>query len=403
MKVLISGGGIGGLTAALCLLQHGAEVHVLERAPALGEVGAGIQLPPNAMKVFKALGLDMALAEIASRPDAIEARMGRSGLELFHIPLAEIAVTRWGAPYLHIHRADYIHVLENALRAKAPDAVHLGANVVGYTQSAGGVQVQLADGREFLGDVLIGADGIHSPVRAQMLGPQKSVFTGHIAWRAVVPVDALGKDAPRPRACVWMGAGRHCVTYRLRRGELANFVGVVERDDWTIESWTERGAAEEAKADFKDWHPTITRILSEAKELYRWALFDRAPLSTWVDGRVALLGDAAHPMLPFMAQGAAMAVEDAWVVAQKLSEGTSIEVALQAYQQTRFERASEIQAGSRATAKTFHKRTWLSQIATYAPMWLAGKIAPNAIHKRQDLIYGYDVTHDFLSPHQTKY
>ena len=392
MKILISGGGIGGLTAALCFLHHGAEVTVLEQASELSEVGAGIQIPPNAMKVFAALDLDAALAETAFRPLAIEARMGRSGLELFHFPLAEHADKRWNAPYLHIHRADYITVLASALRAQSPHALQLGAEVAGYSQTEDAVEVRLADGRRISGDALIGADGIHSPVREQMLGPEKPIFTGNVAWRAVVPMAALGEHAPRPTACAWMGLGKHCVTYRLRRGTLANFVGVVERDDWTTESWTERGTREEALADFANWHPTITHLLSEADKLYRWALFDRAPLPRWIDGRVALLGDAAHPMLPFMAQGAAMAVEDAWVVAREMTQKTSPARGLEAYQHLRQTRASRVQAGSRANAKTFHKRTRLGQLAIYGPMWLAGKFAPMALHRRQDPIYGHDVT-----------
>lgn len=392
MKIIVSGAGIGGLTAALCFVHQGAEVTVLERAPELGDVGAGIQVPPNAMKVFENLGLDNELAKIAFRPEAIEARMGRSGLGLFNIPLADAATARWGAPYLHIHRADYITVLENALRTQAPSAIQLGAELVSYSQNETGVTAKLVDGTEVMGDVLIGADGIHSPIRETMLGPQAPFFTGNVAWRAVVPIEKLGDLTPHPTACAWMGAGKHCVTYRLRRGELANLVAVVERDDWTVESWNERGTNEEALADFEGWHPTITRILSEAKELYRWALFDRAPLANWVDGRVALLGDAAHPMLPFMAQGAAMAVEDGFVLADELAKADNINHGLHAYQRRRQKRTAAVQAGSRANAKTFHKRGPAAQFATYGPMWLAGKIAPTAIHARQDWLYGHDVT-----------
>ena len=392
MRVIISGAGIGGLTAALCFLHHGIEVTVLERAPELAEVGAGIQLPPNAMKVFQNLGFEDALVDIAFRPEALEARMGRSGLQLFNIPVANAAIERWGAPYLNIYRADYIAVLLKALRAKRPDAVHLGAEIIGYEQTTNAVRAQLADGSHITGDVLIGSDGVHSLIRTAMMGDDTPVFTGNVAWRAVVPTEKLGDLAPRPTACVWVGPGKHCVTYRLRRGALTNFVGVIERDDWTIESWSERGTKTEALADFDGWHPTITRILNEAEELYRWALFDRAPLTKWTDGQVALMGDAAHPMLPFMAQGAAMAVEDAWTLAQQLALTDNAPRALEDYQALRQARASHVQALSRANAKTFHKRTRLSQLATYGPVWLAGKIVPTYIHARQDWLYGHDVT-----------
>ena len=413
MKVLISGAGIGGLSAALCLLHHGCEVAICERAEKLDDIGAGIQLPPNAMRVFAALGLDGALTARAFKPTALEARMGRSGRQLFTIPLEDAAAQpRWGAPYLHIHRADYIAVLEAALRAKAPDALHLGAEVNGYSQTEDAVNAHLADGRTLSGDALIAADGIHSRIQRQMLGPQQPRFTGNMAWRATVPMPLLEQksaaDKPRPTACVWIGPGRHCVTYELRSGALANFVGVVECGETldgtyeAAESWAARGTPAQAIADFKDWHPTLTGLLTEATELYRWALFDRNPLPKWVEGRVALLGDAAHPMLPFMAQGAAMAVEDAWAVARALTNSLTgkngasqnIEPALTAYQDQRHARTARVQAGSRANAKTFHRRSRVSQIGTYAPMWLVDKLAPALIYQSQDWLYGYDVTYD---------
>lgn len=407
MKVVIAGGGLGGLTAALCCLHHGHEVTVLERAPALEEVGAGIQIPPNAMKVYAALGLDGALAAAGFRPQALEARMGRSGRRLFRVPLAAAAPARWGAPYLHIHRADFLAVLEQALRARAPGALKLGVQVTGHADGPQGVTAQLADGGEVIGDVLVGADGLHSAVRARMLGPDAPRFTGMTAWRAVVPMAALGPDAPPPTACVWMGPGRHCVTYRLRGGTLANFVGVVEcpatpagqaaarpPESRPAESWSARGSAGEALADFEGWHPTITGLIGAAATLYRWALFDRPPLARWVSGRVALLGDAAHPMLPFMAQGAAMAAEDAWVLAAFLARAGTGDVAraLQAYERARKGRASAVQAASRANARVFHRRSPAGQIATYGPMWLAGRLAPAAIARRQDWLYAHDVT-----------
>ena len=408
MKVLISGAGIGGLSAALCLLHHGIDVAVFERAEKLDDIGAGIQLPPNAMRVFAALGLDGALSARAFKPTALEARMWRSGRQLFTIGLEDTAQPRWGAPYLHIHRADYIDVLAAALRARAPHALHLGAAVSAYSQTENAVSAHLADGRTLSGDALMAADGMHSLVQGQMLGPQKPEFTGNMAWRATVPMrlleNKLADKAPRPTACVWMGQGRHCVTYQLRGGALANFVGVVECDETlggtyeAAESWAARGTSAQAIADFKDWHPTLTGLLEEATTLYRWALFDRKPLSKWVEGRVALLGDAAHPMLPFMAQGAAMAVEDAWVAANELARqngvAQNIEQALTGYQHKRHARTARVQAGSRANAKTFHRRSRLAQFATYGPMWLADKLAPGILHRSQNWLYGYDVTYD---------
>lgn len=391
-KAIIAGGGIGGLTSALCFHHQGWSVEVCERSPELGEVGAGIQISPNAMKVFEALGLGKALAAVGFRPEAIELRMGQSGMRLIRTELGDAAASRWGSPYLHIHRADLISVLAKALEERAPGSIRLGASIVSYKQTDVGVTTTLADGGESSGDVLVGADGIHSAVRNQMLGPEQPVFTGNVAWRCVVPVDRLGDDVPDPVACAWMGRGKHAVTYLLRGGQLANLVAVIERDDWTKESWTEQGSREEALADFAGWHPIVTRLIEESDALFRWALFDRAPLKRWTDSRVSLLGDSAHPMLPFMAQGAAMAIEDAWTLSAQLASKRPVQEALRAYEKIRFERASGVQAGSRANAGTFHKRTALARLATYGPMWLAGRLAPQVLNNRQDHLYGHDVT-----------
>ena len=394
MKVLIVGGGIGGLTAALCCHHFGHDVTVFEKASVMSEVGAGIQLSPNAMKVFNALGIEKQISEQAFRPEKIEARMGESGRHIFSIPLAQHAVQKWGALYLHIHRADYIAALKSALETKLPNAIKTHAQVVRYTQDASQAVVHLADGRQFAGDVLIGADGIKSNIRQTMFGDDKPEFTGNVAWRVVVETEAL-EHPPNPTACVWMGRGRHGVTYRLRQGKLVNFVGVVERDDWRQESWTERGDKQDALHDFKGWHPSLTAILERADEasLYRWALFDRKPLPRWTDGRIALLGDAAHPMLPFLAQGAAMAVEDAWSLAANLSavERPS-EQSLLAYEKSRLARTSKVQAASRANMKTFHQPSRAGQIITYGPMWAAGQLMPSIVHNRLNWLYGYGVT-----------
>jgi len=403
--VLISGAGIGGLTTALCCIHKGLQVTLLEKAAELTEVGAGIQIPPNAMKVFEALGVQNFIAEKAFKSECIETRMGQSGASIFSISLGDYVLKRWGAPYYHIHRADLISALEAALLATGKLDLLTNTEVIGYTQSKDQVQVKLADGSTVKGDAFIGADGIHSPTRNEMHGLEQPRFTGNVAWRCVAPVEKLDVNAPAPNVCVWMGSGRHCTTYRLRGGELANLVAVVERDDWKSESWTEQGSREEALEDFKDWHPVITRMLESADKLFRWALFDRPPLSSWCDGRVALLGDAAHPMPPFFAQGAAMAIEDAWAISHYLSiangysasnsaSTSSIDVqeALKRYQSLRYQRATSVQSRSRANVKTFHQTSLAGKLKTYGPMWIAGKVMPSIVYRQLDSLYAYDIT-----------
>lgn len=393
MKVLIVGGGIGGLTAALCCAHFGHDVVVLEQSRTFGEVGAGIQLPPNAMAVFKALGVADRIAQDAVRPAALQARMGLTGRDIFSVPLIDWAEARWGSPYLHIHRADYVAALVDCLVEKTSVTLRFGATVAGIDAKA--ASVTLADGERMSGDVLVGADGIHSVVRESLFGPDAPRFTGTIAWRAVVPMEVLGDAAPARTACVWMGPGRHAVTYQLRRGAMANFVGVVERDTPGSEDWTARGTKAEALTDFAGWHPTVTGLIETASDdtLYRWALYDRPPLPTWGRGCTTLLGDAAHPMLPFMAQGAAMAVEDGWVLARTISdEAGPVEQALTAYAAQRLPRTSRAHAASRANRSTFHKRSLPARLATYGPMWLAGRVAPQIVRQRLDWLYRHDVT-----------
>ncbi len=383
MKILIAGGGIGGLTAALCALHQGFEATVFERAKTYEPIGAGIQLSPNAMKVFRAIGLEDAITAKAFQPNSLQARMGRSGREMFNISLAN---HKWGAPYLHIHRAALMEILVSALNKRAPYSLQMGREARGYD---GGTL--LLNDTEVTGDIIIAADGIKSLLRQQMIGPQRAEFTGNVAWRAVMSLDALGEHAPPPTACVWMGPKRHAVTYRLGQDNLVNFVGVVERDDWQGESWTERGAPAELQADFAGWHPVIDQIIQNVPpdKLFKWALFDRPPLDDWVEGRTVLLGDAAHPMLPFMAQGAAMAIEDGWVLMQALKDNPDPEAVLNSYQLQRQPRTARAQRQSRANMGLYHKKNALSQALTYGPMWLGGKLAPQFARSRLDWLYSW--------------
>lgn len=393
MKIGIIGGGVGGLSTALCALRFGHQVTILEQAPKLEEVGSGIQLSPNAITVLQALGLSGAMKALAFEPKAIEARLGRSGRRIFKIPLKDYAQQNWNAPYLHMHRADLIKILEGELKRLSPKALHLGQRMTSYKERGQQVRVDFESAKQMSFDLLVGADGIRSSVRRQMLGADPARFTGNVAWRAVVPKAKLGGLSIPPTAGLWMGPKRHAVIYHIRGGDYVNFAGVVERDDWQQEGWFEKGDKADLIRDFAGWHPVIIKLIDHIEEdgLYRWALFDRLPLERWVDGRVVLLGDAAHPMLPFLAQGAAMAIEDSWSLMQNLQH-YDVPAALEHYQKQRLPRTSKVQAASRANMGIYHRQHALSQLMTYGPMWLADKFVPAIVHKRMDWLYGYDVT-----------
>ncbi|MEL6450814.1 MAG: FAD-dependent monooxygenase [Pseudomonadota bacterium] len=398
MKALIAGAGIGGLATGIALALRGWHVQVFERAPALEEIGAGLQISPNGWRVLEALGVAQALRPTVFEPEAIEMRLGRSGRRVFHLPMRGYAVARWGAPFMHVHRADLHSVLAARLETLQPGAVALDQDVTGYAQDGTAVMLQRGDAEDVTGDVLIGADGWRSVIRTQMLGAGRPTYTGNIAWRAVVPVDALGAHAPPPTACIWAGDKRHAVTTRLRGGQLANFVGLVEEPEPAPEGWRVEGDRAQAQAAFAGWHPTIAAILASAPTLNRWALFDRPPLSRWHDGRVALLGDAAHPMLPSLAQGAVMALEDAWVLAGALAARDRVEDGLQAYFDLRIARTARVQQVSRANARLFHKGSTLGQLGFYGPMAIGARLFPGLIHARQDWVYRYDALAVFPAP-----
>lgn len=391
-RALIVGGGIGGLSAAIALALRGWEVRVLEQAPALTEIGAGLQISPNGTKVLRALGVLEALQPVLFEPESVDLRLGRSGGRIFSIPMRRIARQRWGAGYYQVHRADLVEALRARLEEMQPGAISLGSAITGYLQADREIAA-LADGVEVgSADLLIGADGIRSVVREQMLGAEHPRFTGNVAWRAVVPVERLGVEAPPPSGTIWAGSKRHAVTTYLRAGSLVNFVGIVEQSGWNEEGWHHSGDPQAALAAFEGWHPTVRRILSEAETIHRWALFDRPPLPRWSEGRAVLLGDACHPMLPSMAQGAVQALEDAWVLAEHLERDPDPTVAANAYFEARIARVTAIQKRSAANSRLFHLPNAVMRTAAYLPLGVADRVFPSALHGLQDRIYGHDVT-----------
>ncbi|NKB59127.1 MAG: NAD(P)-binding protein [Alphaproteobacteria bacterium] len=359
-KAIIAGAGLGGLTLALCLAREGFEVCVLEQARALGEVGAGVQISANGARVLHQLGLEERLRRVSFTPERGEIRHWQSGETLATRPLGASSIEKFGFPYYHLHRADLHDILseaivDTAVASRAAMTMYLGHKVTGVTQTDTEVSVSTAAGTEIEADVLIGCDGIHSTVRAELFGPDQPRFTGCIAWRATIPTRRLPADHVRPVASNWIGRGGHFVHYYLRGGDLVNCVGVTERDQWTAESWSAEGARGEFQSDFEGWHEDLQLLIQNTETCFRWGLFDRDPMPQWSEGRVTLLGDACHAMLPFMAQGAVMAIEDGYTLAQCLSVGREdIPAALVRYETLRRDRTAQVQQMSRDNIQFFH-------------------------------------------------
>ncbi len=352
LKVGVVGGGIGGLSAALALLHIGFDVHVYEQAAELGEVGAGVQVSPNASRLLHRYGLADELARTGVKPLGWHQRRWEDGRTLLRSPLAGPLEAAFGSPHYQIHRADLLSALAGAVPA---ERIHVGHHLVGLVDRGNSVEARFANGGRVDVDVLVGADGIHSAVRNELFGPEKPRFTGCAAYRGLIPAERLRHLDLEVTAQIWMGPGREFVHYFVRSGRLLNFVAVVEQDTWTRESWTDRGDLADALEAFDGWHPQVRSILASADETFIWALFDRLPLERWSDGRVTLLGDACHPMLPFMAQGAAQAIEDGAALAACLTEASSnIPEALGRYERLRIPRTARLQAMSANNKTRFH-------------------------------------------------
>ena len=381
LDVVIVGGGVAGLAAAAALHQRGANVMILEQAAGFLEVGAGLQISPNGARVIAALGQGAALARMAQRSDAVVLRKGATGAQVLRMQLPADS-----AGFHMIHRADLIDLLRKA----APDvAARMVARVTSLRAEGPRPGVTLEGGTTFEADLILGADGLHSVVRAE-LNPEdaaKPFFTGQVAWRALIP---CALDAA-PEAQVFMGPGRHLVSYPLREGTIRNIVAVEERRDWVQEGWSQPGNPAELRAAFAGFGGPVPDWLGAIDTLWLWGLFRHPVARHWHKYHAAVLGDAAHPTLPFMAQGANMALEDAFVLARCLDDAATIPDALAAYQAARRDRVLRVIEAANRNARNYHLRAPIAPLA-HLLLRASGRIVPDAPLRQFGWIYDHDVT-----------
>ena len=393
---IIAGAGIAGLTAAILLGRGGWRVTVLERAQTLEEAGAGLQLSPNATAIYRDAGILDRLLRFALSPEALSVRRARDGREIMNLQYGPLAELRWKAPHIAIHRADLQRVLLETASANPFVSLRTGVSVLGFASSASGVQAGAIAGGENLridGDILIGADGLHSAVREKLgLGEaDRPVYSRRTAWRALLPAAEAPHHALALRTNLWLGANAHLVHYPLRGGDLVNIVAIIE-DGWTggetADFWQQNGDAKLIRLRFAGWHADARDLILSVREWKRWPLFDRSPAPRWSVERTVLIGDAAHPVLPFLAQGACLAVEDAAVLAKALAETNgNVNAAITQFERKRLVRAAEMRIASRRQGAIYH----MSGPMALARDLVMSRIGRERLMSRLDWIYQYRV------------
>jgi salicylate hydroxylase len=348
--IAIIGAGMGGLVAAIGLQSAGARVRVYEQARILGEVGAGITLSPNASRILDHLGLAEGLRRIGYTPPLQRIRHFETGATLVETPRGDLPERTYGAGYYHVHRADLHALLSQAVRAADPDAIVLDKRLTAIESPHRRPVLHFADGSRAQADVVIGADGVRSAVRDLLFETSPPHFTGHVAWRAIVAAEDLPTDIAEAPPGIHIGPGKLFMRYPVRHGAFVNYAAFAQEDGWRDESWSARASVSDAVSAFAGWDRLALEVIkaTPADGCFKWALFARDPLESWTMGRVTLLGDAAHAMLPFMGQGAAMAIEDGLVLARCLIDFPDPDEALARYQDARIERATFVQSASRA-------------------------------------------------------
>jgi salicylate hydroxylase len=390
-NVIVIGGGIGGLAAALALLKRGLDVEVYEQAPELKEVGAGIQISSNGTRVLYELGLKEALARVQALPSRRVIRHWSTGETWNWFELGPVTTQRYGTPHVMLHRGDLHGALADAVRAIRPDAIKLGRRVAEIRSANGHAEARFEGGDTVRAAYLIGADGIHSRVRAGLFGADRSEFTGCVAWRGLVPMDRLPSHLAQLQGTNWLGPHGHVLHYPVRRGEIMNFISMVERDDWQIESWVTQGTQDELANDFHGWHADVHAIIERIATPYKWALYVRGPMARWSKDRITLLGDACHPTLPFLGQGGVMAIEDGYIVAACLAKYfDDPATALARYEEIRRERTAAVVRKAHENRRSVFSRA-LGDPAAVA-VEVAREWQQERVRERMEWLYAYDAT-----------
>jgi len=352
--VLIVGGGLGGLTLSLCLAKVGIPSIIFERRSELTESGAGIQLSPNCLRVYDYLGMMDVISKIAFEPSHIEFRDWRHNRVVSQLDLSDFE-EKLGFPYFAVHRGQLVRLLLSRVSEVESIALYLDREIDNFRSHQNGVEILIGE-ETIQGSLLVGADGIRSTVRSELFEPDDPVFTGHVAWRALIPVERLAQDPSEIGSRVWWGPGKHLVTYLVEGGLTLNCVAVVENKSWAFESWHEPGDVDELVKEFSDWNEDALEIIRAIsnEDLFKWGLFSRTPLKTWSKDRAILLGDACHAPLPFMAQGAAMAIEDAACLAYCLAGDLDYAESFNRFERLRRQRTHKVLTMSARNGRVFH-------------------------------------------------